>query len=871
MRTRLLTLLLILACCPVKLWAADPGYTEILSDGTEIEYSCMSEIPGAAQLANPKIRFVFIRFPQTDEGGHVAYPMWTSWLVDELTQYFKAMSVNMQQPTVEVVTDPDNPGRPWTADSVASYYAPLGACNSVVNHEVFMKIHNAYLTQYPNGYWAGVDYIFVIAYDQAYGTTYSNPGGFTCGGVVPGGSGVPGLTAAGFAEHLFLRQPNPRDAFDTGTNNAVASGVAHEYGHVLGMGHSPYSGNYTYPGGIVGSYRTAVAGPCEVDVNLPPRYHLAWDGQHPCGHGGSEPWCPNPCGGPRGIDPSWNCGCIRCGHPEAGEPPCTDPIYINVGHYDMVRGISMPGGRIAPYHPVQLIEHTSWLTAQMITTDFRDFHIPQLRNLDPDKRKVYMIQPAQSPTDEYFLLSNHQGNANDPILQFDARYAGHGLLIWHVKEARIWDLESASGEVPDANLGQPFDSQGDPPYRGDQLARSWGYPGDALDFFPQSGVADFSATTNPNSNYYVSVTPPAVPGFFTPQTVLSHIGVENVRQGPGPDYDIIADIYVDPTQYVTAPNGGEYVPEGAPLTIRWLRRPAAGISTVNIFVSSDGGQSWGPLVTGLPNPMGSDPRIGQYVTAPFTTQTPGSQWRVKVTSFDASMNASDESDANFTVWEITDASIQQTVTQDCNGTIKFDITWNTTVSTDGWDSLLVYAPGGNCGSPALAQVARAASQGTSHHVIWQGTCQTGAWTYLLKSTKGAGVTTSGCKFANMTECWTQTAETPGVIETSMEAWDEASLDPEQMELHFYFGTTQCATEFEVQYRVQGTSNWWTLTCSSPGSSCVFNANKTYERIKDYYPCETTHFQWRVKAKNWNGWHPTYTSIKTFKAYCIEQP
>jgi hypothetical protein len=90
-----------------------------------------------------------------------------------------------------------------------------------------------------------------------------------------------------------------------------------------------------------------------------------------------------------------------------------------------------------------------------------------------------------------------------------------------------------------------------------------------------------------------------------------------------------------------------------------------------------------------------------------------------------------------------------------------------------------------------------------------------------------------------------------------------------MELHFCYGTTQCATEFQVQYRVLNTTNWWTLTCSSPSSSCVFNADKTYERVKDYYPCETTTFEWRASAKTGNGWSG-YTSIKTFKAYCIEQ-
>ena len=125
MRRHLFILAALAAVGAAETSAETPGYSEIMSDGSEITYECMPAISGAASLTAPKMRFVLVRFPQVgpyNEGNYGSYPAWAdpaanpSWLERELGDYFTAMSVGMQQPDIDIVTDPSNPGQPWTAD-----------------------------------------------------------------------------------------------------------------------------------------------------------------------------------------------------------------------------------------------------------------------------------------------------------------------------------------------------------------------------------------------------------------------------------------------------------------------------------------------------------------------------------------------------------------------------------------------------------------------------------------------------------------------------------------------------------------------------------------------------------------------------------
>lgn len=792
-----------------------------------------------ANSTSPVWKVVFVRFPQGDEGGRTYYPNWMPWMEAELHDYLVAMSRGLVIPQVEVVRDPANPSRPWTADHEASFYAPQAgrgpwgcfATNGACNVEIMTKIHNAYPPSDPNDpatyFWHTASFVSIIQYDNAFACRCGIGGvggsrGLDVGSQVPGF--VEGADQRGYTSHLYLVNgpvgapqvcaSNPEDDFGLFIDDRVAAAQAHEWGHALGFYHSPNTGN---------------SGEACVDCGSPPVLHGTIHNPPP------QPsiYCVTPCGG-------------------TGQPLC-DPLYMNIGSYSIMRGVGASDGRPAggpvPFHPIDLAsQDLTWRTPDStITTNVRGFHIPQVR--DPSRGKVYYVKPQNSGpgvnANQRFLMSNHQGAASS---RFDAKYGEAGLLLWHILPGyyAAWDVETPRGK--DGNGLDP-------------LERDWCVGGDADDLYDGSLAQDnFSSTTNPTSYLYASPY-----RNFDPQTIVSSVGIEKIRHpdpgSPNP-LDMVVDIYVDPTQYVTYPNGGEFIPKKQPWTTKWKRREFAGITSVDISLLKNGT----PIYTqyGWPSTDSS------YVMP--AVNEPGNDYQVRVKSYDAQMNAYDESDTCFTVWGIDEGTIQEAVTQDCDGAITFDISWSTTVPTDGWDSLLVYPPGGYCvlGTP---QVARAASQGMSHHVVWQGTCQSGGWSYVLKSAKGTGVATSfpPCRIVNVTECWTETTEVPSVIDASMVGWASLNPDPGFMTLHFFFGTTQCATEFEVQYRPYGTSNWTTLTCASPSSSCIFNANKTYERTQGYSPCEATRFRWRAKAKNWNGWQPTYSAEKSFWAYCLQEP
>jgi hypothetical protein len=429
-----------------------------------------------------------------------------------------------------------------------------------------------------------------------------------------------------------------------------------------------------------------------------------------------------------------------------------------MGRYDAMRGVGdgIPGERMIPYHPLQLADFssTNWLVDSTITTSIRNFHIPQLRHPTQSKRKIYKVKPEPLSTNyfgQYFLLSNHQLSASSV---FDLAYMGSGLLIWHILPTKAWDLESAAGELSDVHIGQPVHGAMEqlipinPPHMGDALERHSCARGGASDFFDGSvNMTEFSATTNPTSNYYA-----ANFDLHSPQTVISHIGVENIRDDLN-STDMIADIYVDPTQYVVSPNGGELLAAGNPLTVTWLRRQYAGIGTVNIAFSLNGGQTYAPLALGVPNTSNQ-----------YTMSDPlfaiSSQARIQVTSFDATTNASDVSDANFTLWGIPeDATFQATITHRCVGTtpkVKVAVTYNTSIASDGDDELKVYTSS-PCGTPVgTATVANPShTPKTNHTIFWEGTCSFPANTVfyiVVKSQHGSAWASTTCRYVGTVTC-----------------------------------------------------------------------------------------------------------------------
>ena len=99
-----------------------------------------------------------------------------------------------------------------------------------------------------------------------------------------------------------------------------------------------------------------------------------------------------------------------------------------------------------------------------------------------------------------------------------------------------------------------------------------------------------------------------------------------------------------PQVEVKAPNGGEIVDAGSSFTITWTAADETGVVTQDVLLSTDGGVSFSPIITGL------DGSINQYTwIAPLIANN--QSLRVRVTARDAACNVGqDDGDANFTLW-----------------------------------------------------------------------------------------------------------------------------------------------------------------------------------------------------------------------------
>src|SRR5262249_55768704 len=154
------------------------------------------------------------------------------------------------------------------------------------------------------------------------------------------------------------------------------------------------------------------------------------------------------------------------------------------------------------------------------------------------------------------------------------------------------------------------------------------------------------------------------------------------------------------------PNGGEVFAKGDNVPIRWDVVNCANLTSVQVFISTDGGANYlGPFWTGANT--GSTTLLGLGAVS--------STLRARITPMEGSTAGTpDAADANFTVWEIVESSVFTSIGQGCaNGspTLRIDVSWTTSLSTDGNDRLDVFAPGNN-GCTTASYTATAASGGT---------------------------------------------------------------------------------------------------------------------------------------------------------------
>ena len=306
-----------------------------------------------------------------------------------------------------------------------------------------------------------------------------------------------------------------------------------------------------------------------------------------------------------------------------------------------------------------------------------------------------------------------------------------GLLVWHILPNRAWDLESAWGKNPVTGR--------------DTLEADWCFEGFAGDFFtnsPPLGLParmNFSRVTNPNTNLYSQLL------YTSAQSVPTTVAIENIRRDPNPSStDMLVDVYLQPIQFVTFPNGGEFHVSGNNLVATWRWRDPAisGISTVDVGLSFDGGLSYPILNTGRPN-------TGSFDFGPIGGTH--SQVTLCVTSYDPIANATDVSDATFTIWDIIESSISPVITNFCLDTSAFfgvNVSWQTSVPTDALvDKLEVYSLSGT-----LLGSKTGGTGGTSHQLNLKVACGTGTYYFIVKSKKGTGETISGDHLFEVTSC-----------------------------------------------------------------------------------------------------------------------
>jgi len=108
-----------------------------------------------------------------------------------------------------------------------------------------------------------------------------------------------------------------------------------------------------------------------------------------------------------------------------------------------------------------------------------------------------------------------------------------------------------------------------------------------------------------------------------------------------------------PSVTVIAPNGGDVVAAGVPVTVFYSATDASGISHVNVFLSDDGGDSWKPVAR-------NSPPGGTYSW--FVANLPGPYSRIRVEAVDNAGNpGSDDSDADFTITGVTGGIVETTL------------------------------------------------------------------------------------------------------------------------------------------------------------------------------------------------------------------
>jgi immune inhibitor A len=193
--------------------------------------------------------------------------------------------------------------------------------------------------------------------------------------------------------------------------------------------------------------------------------------------------------------------------------------------------------------------------------------------------RVLAVRDAAMPADEVFLVENRLRTGQDASLP------GEGLLIWHVDESDLATrraLNEVNAQLPLAVALEQADGL-------DELARTTaGDRGDAGDPWPGSSArTQFAAGTVPSSRTNAGATTAvSLRTIGTPADPVAFdlaIGVPELDRTP-------------PVVALASPAGGEQWALGNLQTVRWTATDDDAVTTVDLHLSRDGGQTFAQLV-----------------------------------------------------------------------------------------------------------------------------------------------------------------------------------------------------------------------------------------------------------------------------------
>jgi hypothetical protein len=133
---------------------------------------------------------------------------------------------------------------------------------------------------------------------------------------------------------------------------------------------------------------------------------------------------------------------------------------------------------------------------------------------------------------------------------------------------------------------------------------------------------------------------------------------------------------IPPTVTLLSPNGGEYLEIDSTESITWDASDNIGVTSVTIFLSTDGGATYPTVLATIEQPLSA--------FAWLVPSEPAQSARIKIIAQDAAaLSAEDASDSNFTIGPTLSAPPEIVLTAPVGGevidaTSTFDITWNAT-------------------------------------------------------------------------------------------------------------------------------------------------------------------------------------------------